>query len=53
MSLALSHAVMFEIELINFVDHQAADEFAILSKEEKEQATLEQLIAVANAEREV
>lgn len=48
-----THTVMFEIELINFVDHSAADEYAILSKDEKKQATLDQLIAVANAEREV
>jgi len=48
-----THTVMFEIELISFVDHRAADEFASFSPEERQQATLEQLIAVANAEREV
>ena len=44
---------MFEIELINFVDHQAADAYASLSREDREQATVEQLIAVANVDREV
>ena len=48
-----THAVMFEIELINFVDHQAADAYVSLSREDREQATVEQLIAVANVDREV
>ena len=48
-----SHAVMFEIELINLVDHQAADTCASLSWEDREQATVEQLFAVANVDREV
>ena len=44
---------MFEVEMVSFVDHKAADDFQDFSKQERERATLEQLIAVANAEREV
>lgn len=44
---------MFEIELVSFVDHKAAEDFSAFSKQERESATLDQLIAVANAEREV
>ena len=45
--------VMFEIELMGYVDYKAADDFSSLSKKEKREASLDQLIAVANAEREV
>lgn len=38
--------------MVSFVDHKAADEFDGLTKEEKKEATLDQLVAVANAERE-
>ena len=44
---------MFEVEMISFVDHKAADDFQDFSKQERERASLEQLMAVANAEREV
>ncbi len=44
---------MFEIELISFIDYKAADEFGSLTRKEKKEASLEQLLAVANAEREV
>ncbi len=44
---------MFEIELISFIDYKAADEFSSLTRKEQREATLEQLLAVANAEREV
>ena len=48
----LLSTVMFEIELVSFVDHKAADEFESFTRQERREATLEQLIAVANAERE-
>ena len=48
-----SRLVMFEIEMMGFVDYKAADEFSSLSKKEQREASLDQLIAVANAEREV
>ena len=48
-----SFPVMFEIELINFIDHKAADSYDFMSKDERMQLTLDDLIAVANAEREV
>ena len=44
---------MFEIEVMSFVDVKVADDFAAYSKEEKEAATLEQVISVANAIRMV
>ncbi|XP_064391991.1 inactive peptidyl-prolyl cis-trans isomerase FKBP6-like [Halichondria panicea] len=44
--------IMFEIELISFIDYKAADEFGSLTRKEKKEASLEQLLAVANAERE-
>ncbi len=44
---------MYEIELMSFVDHKAADDFQAFSRKEREAATLEQLIAVATAEIEV
>lgn len=45
--------VLFEIELLSFVDYRAADEFTAFSREERENATLDQIIAVANAEKDV
>jgi hypothetical protein len=45
--------VLFEIELLSFVDYRAADEFTAFSREEREKATLDQIIAVANAEKDV
>ena len=44
---------MFEIELLSFVDYRAANEFTAFSREERENATLDQIIAVANAEKDV
>ncbi len=44
---------MFEIELMSFVDLKVADDFGRYSKEEKEKVTLDELISVANAIREV
>lgn len=44
---------MYEIELISFVDHKAADDFQSFTRKEREEATLDQIIAVASAETEV
>ena len=45
--------VLFEIELLSFIDYRAADEFTAFSREERDNATLDQIIAVANAEKDV
>lgn len=45
--------VMFEIELMSFLDYKAADEFGSLTASEKREASLDQLIAAAHAEKEV
>ena len=45
--------VMFEIELISFMDLKAADDFSSLTAKEKREATLKQLIAAASAEKAV
>lgn len=44
---------MFEIELVSFVDLKVADDFGHYSREEKEKVTLDELLSVANAIREV
>ena len=46
-------SVLFQIELLSFVDHKAADEFYSFSREDREIATLDQIIAVATAEKDV
>lgn len=48
-----SSSVMFEIEVLNFVDIKVADDFENYTKEQKEKTTLDELITVANAIREV
>ncbi|XP_065893278.1 inactive peptidyl-prolyl cis-trans isomerase FKBP6-like isoform X2 [Dysidea avara] len=45
--------IMFEIELISFVDHNAADSYAAFTPEERENASVSQLVEVARAEREL
>ncbi|XP_065196314.1 inactive peptidyl-prolyl cis-trans isomerase FKBP6-like [Sycon ciliatum] len=44
--------MLFEIEMLQYIDHKAADDFADFSKEEKQAAPFEQILAVINAERE-
>lgn len=44
---------MFEVELISFVDLKVADDFGHYTKEEKENVSLDELLSVANAIREV
>ena len=45
--------VLFEVELLSFVDHSAADNYDDLPDEQKSQVGLKELVDVANAEREV
>lgn len=47
-----SAKVLFEVELLNFIDHKAADDFDAFTEEERKQASFEQLLKVANSERE-
>ncbi len=47
------HLVMFEIEVVSFVDMRAVDEFEVCSKEEKEKISFDKLVDVTNAIREV
>ena len=51
--LSLFLTVLFEIELLSFVDYRAANEFTAFSREERENASLDEIIAVANAEKDV
>ena len=44
---------MFEIEVLSFVDVKVADDYEHYSTEKKEQASLDELISVANSIREV
>ncbi|XP_078363308.1 inactive peptidyl-prolyl cis-trans isomerase FKBP6-like isoform X2 [Oculina patagonica] len=44
--------VLYEVELLNYIDHKAADDFEAFTEEERKQATFEQLLKVANSERE-
>ena len=54
LSLSLSpFLVLFEVELLSFVDHRAADNYDDLPDEQKSQVGLKELVDVANAEREV
>ena len=44
---------MFEIELITFIDYKAASDYSQLTHEDRRQMSVQDLIAVANAERAV
>lgn len=44
---------MFEIEIVTFVDLKVADDFGHYTKEERENISLDKLVSVANAIREV
>lgn len=44
---------MFEVELLRFVDHKAADEYEALTGEERDKMGVMELIDVANSLREV
>lgn len=44
---------MFEIELVTFIDYKAANDYNQLSYEDRRQMSIQDLIAVANAERAV
>ena len=45
--------VMFEVELLSFVENKAIDDYDTLSGEEKHKMSIEEIIKVADAEREV
>ncbi|KAJ7378740.1 Inactive peptidyl-prolyl cis-trans isomerase fkbp6 [Desmophyllum pertusum] len=47
-----SATVLYEVELLSYIDHKAADDFDAFTEEERKQATFEQLLKVANSERE-
>ena len=49
----LSVLVMFEVELISFIDNKAADEYDALDSEEKDKMSVTDLVDVANSLREV
>ena len=46
-------SVMFEVELLSFVENKAVDDYDTLSGEEKHKMSIEEIIKVADAEREV
>ena len=52
-SIVCGAKVMFEIELITFIDYKAASDYSQLTREDRRQMTVQDLIAVANAERAV
>jgi FK506-binding protein 6 len=45
--------LLFEIELISFIDSKAADDFDSFSEEDRRQTSVEQLIEVCHSEREI
>lgn len=45
--------VLYEVEVLSFIDHKAADNYQELPEEERANVTLNDLIDVANSEREV
>ena len=51
--LLLSHLVLFEIELLGFVDYSAAEDLESASSDQQQHITFEQRLAAANSEREV
>lgn len=44
--------VLYEVELLSYIDHQAADDYDTFTEEERRQASFEQLLKVADSERE-
>ena len=51
--MAVSSSVVFEIEVLSFVDSSAVNQYQSYSKEEKDRISIDQLLQVANTEREV
>uniref|UniRef100_A0A1X7SEL4 peptidylprolyl isomerase n=1 Tax=Amphimedon queenslandica TaxID=400682 RepID=A0A1X7SEL4_AMPQE len=45
-------SVLFEVEVLSFVDHSAADSYDELPDEDKAKVSLKEIVNVANAERE-
>jgi len=44
--------VLYEVEVLSYIDHKAADDYDTFTEEERKQASFEQLLKVANSERE-
>ena len=44
---------MLNLELVTFIDYKAANDYNQLSREDRQQMSVQDLIAVANAERAV
>lgn len=44
--------VLLEVELLSFIDHKAAEDYDAFTAEERKEASFEQLLKVANSERE-
>ncbi|CAH3148927.1 unnamed protein product, partial [Porites evermanni] len=44
--------VLYEVELLSYIDHKAAEDYDTFTEEERKQASFEQLLRVANSERE-
>lgn len=44
--------VLYEVELLSYIDHKAADDYDTFTEEERKQASFDQLLKVANSERE-
>ena len=49
----ICHIVLFEVEVLSFVNYKAAEEYNTLSDGQKEKSNIQELIDIANAEREV
>ncbi|XP_011402831.2 PREDICTED: inactive peptidyl-prolyl cis-trans isomerase FKBP6-like [Amphimedon queenslandica] len=45
-------SILFEVEVLSFVDHSAADSYDELPDEDKAKVSLKEIVNVANAERE-
>lgn len=45
--------VLFEVEVLSFVNYKAADEYNSLTDDQKDKSNVQELIDIANAEREV
>ena len=48
-----THTVLFEIELLGFVDYSAAEDIDEMRSEEQRNVSFQQRLAAANSEREV
>lgn len=49
----ICYIVLFEVEVLSFVNYKAAEEYNSLSDGQKDKSNVQELIDIANAEREV